>query len=466
MAIGERSIAFAEVSGGSRQCALSRSAVFQIPKELSLDEPKALGEALKTFLEQNNFSAARVVIGLPARWLLAVEKKLPPSNPATAAEILRMQAERQFPPDNKAMEFDYAGQSNPQQPQNVLLVAATKQHFDRVIELAQSAELKPLAVTSSTLVLSAAVDPANRPDMLLALDEDSAELAVLSTSGPRSLRHLPVAGHQLASSNGTAASSLATLSGELFRTASLGAEAGSSNLLIWDDVGIDPTAVTTLGQRSGLKVSSARDLTRLSIRNGAPAVTASGAAAALAAAGNQALPLPIDFLHSRLAVRKKSRISPKILWSAVAVGIVVLLGAAMAYDIYSAQAELDSNKTWLKDNAKKIKAANDMVAQANFAGGWFSDGRTPILDCLRDVTEKFPQDPSIWVTSFTLHENGKAVVMGRAVEKSDVSRVYDRLMADKAHFADVAILDIHDAGSNSHDYIFSLSFTYKGAVKP
>jgi hypothetical protein len=465
MAIGERSIALAEVSGGKGQSSLTRCAVFAIPSTLSLDDPKPLGEALKEFLKTNGFAATRTVIGLPARWLLAVEKKLPPANAETAAEVLRMQAERQFPPDNKAMEFDYAGEPDSKQAQNVLLVAATKQHFDRVMELAQSAELKPMAMTSSTLVLAAAVDSSKRPDMLLALDDESAELAVLSNSGPRALRHLPVAGHQIASSNGAAAASLATLGGELFRTATLGADAGASNLLIWDDVGLDPSAVATLAQRSGLRVSSARDLSRLAIAKGTSTTTdASGAAAALAAAGAQSIPLPIDFLHSRLAVRKKSRISPKILWSVIAVTVVALIGAFMAWDIYSAQAELDDNKAWLKDNAKRIADAKAMVAKANLAGGWFSDGRTPVLDSLRYVTEKFPQDPSIWVTSYTLHDNGKAVLMGRAVDKSDVSRVYDHLMADKAHFSDVALLDIHDAGSNSHDYIYSLSFTYKSAA--
>src|SRR5207302_53961 len=123
---------------------------------------------------------------------------------------------------------------------------------------------------------------------------------------------------------------------------------------------------------------------------------------------------------------------------------------------------LESNRSYLRDNAPSIARAQAAVAKANLAGGWFDQGRTPVLDCLRFITEKFPQDPAIWVTGFTLHENGKATLQGRAASRDDVLRIYDHLMADK-RFTDVNPLDIHDAGGSSRDVVFSLSFTYAAA---
>jgi len=53
------------------------------------------------------------------------------------------------------------------------------------------------------------------------------------------------------------------------------------------------------------------------------------------------------------------------------------------------------------------------------------------------------------------------VLGGRAVDKSEVYRLYDRILADK-RFTDVTLPDFHDAGGSSRDYIFSLSLTYRG----
>jgi len=471
IAIGERAIALAEVATAHRTRSVVRSAVLRLSEPLSVSDPKTVGEKLRLFLQEQKFTARRAVIGLPARSLVAVEKKLPPANEATAAEILRLAAERQFPPEHKVMEFDYAGKADSQQPQSVLLVAGAKQNLDRLMEMLEAAELKAVGVTSSTLVLSSMLNGADRPDILLAIAEESAEVVVVSQNGPRQLRHLPVSGQQLISSNGTAAASLASLGGELFRTASLGAaaDAGASKLLIWDDVGLDPGVGVTIGQRSGLNVTTLRDLSRLAVSPPAAAVgdqPASAAAVALAVAGTRGDVLPINFLRSRLAPVKKSRVNPKVMWGSIVGGIVVLGLLAMWWDVHRLQSTYDDNTEWLRVQAAKIKEAQDNVTKANFAYGWFNDGksdggRTPVLDCLRYITEKFPQDPSIWATNFTLHDNGKAVLGGRAVDKSEVYRLYDRILADK-RFTDVTLPDFHDAGGSSRDYIFSLSLTYRG----
>ncbi len=92
-----------------------------------------------------------------------------------------------------------------------------KQYVDNAAAMATAAGLKVAAVTSSTLALGAMMQ-SDRHGMILLLGNEAAELAVFNEGAPRALRHLPVSGLQLASSNGTAAGALSALSGEIMRT--------------------------------------------------------------------------------------------------------------------------------------------------------------------------------------------------------------------------------------------------------
>ncbi len=84
--------------------------------------------------------------------------------------------------------------------------------------------------------------------MILLLGNEAAELAVFDEGAPRVLRHLPVSGQQLASTNGTAAGALSALSGEIMRTAATG---GAESLTIWDGIGMnDATQSLSLENRA------------------------------------------------------------------------------------------------------------------------------------------------------------------------------------------------------------------------
>src|SRR5205814_9150368 len=94
LAVGERSIIAAEISIGRDRKQVKRTAAFIFPADASLEKPEELGTSLAQFLRQNNFSTSRAVIGVPARWLMARDKDIPPATPEAAASTLRLQAER------------------------------------------------------------------------------------------------------------------------------------------------------------------------------------------------------------------------------------------------------------------------------------------------------------------------------------------------------------------------------------
>ena len=127
-----------------------RIANFAFTPEHSLEKPEATGVALAAFLREKRFTASRVVAGVPARWLIASEKDIPPANEQQAVAALSLQAERAAGEGNEIV-FDFSGEPNPQASSRVLLVGIARQQFDRVNRILDTAGLAILAITSTGL---------------------------------------------------------------------------------------------------------------------------------------------------------------------------------------------------------------------------------------------------------------------------------------------------------------------------
>src|SRR5687767_14801359 len=154
IAIGERSLAVVEVSASRGAWEVRRCAQFDPPAE----NP---GEAFGAFLREKRFSASQAVVGLPAKWIVAREKGIPPADETMAADVLRLQAERLFSSELKDLIFDYAGTPDPNAPGKVLLLAMPRQQLDRAVAMLETAGLTVAGVLPSTLALAAAGAPAD-----------------------------------------------------------------------------------------------------------------------------------------------------------------------------------------------------------------------------------------------------------------------------------------------------------------
>lgn len=458
LAIADRRIITAEVNsagGGEGRASVTRTATFTLPESLSFDRPEAVGQAFRAFLKSEGFSASRAVLGLPARLLMARDKQVPPASPSVAADLLRIQAERQFAPELKDLVYDYAGHPDAASPRTVLLLAAARDQVTRAREFADAADLHLVAVTPTTLALSNALTKgAHAGAMVVSLTGDAAEVASRTTAGPRLLRHLSVAPRNLAGSNGTASAALASLGGELLRAAAANAEPTAEVVLV-DGIGLPADAAATIESRSGLAVRHVRDLSPLAAST---ATTADAApAVALALAGLSHDLLPANFLKSRLAPPKQRRLTRNAQLGILAgVLAAVVLGAA-GYDVYDKQSELNALKAHLAEDAPTVKENQAKIDRLNYARGWY-ENRTPLLDVLKAITESFPQQGSVWATSFIFKDNGKGTLQGRATDQRSITDVSDRIKKDH-RFTDVTT-EYHEAGGQSRDVIFTLTFTF------
>src|SRR5258706_9527041 len=149
VSLRDRSLSCAEiaVTGGKR--IVRRLATFTLPQELSFDKPDALGAALAAFLRQNKFSASRAVVGIPAKWLIALEKEIPPAPEEQGRAMLRLQAERLAVSDSGEMVFDYAGRIESDKPNKVLLVGVLRQRIDQIEKMFEAARIAGAAGASS-----------------------------------------------------------------------------------------------------------------------------------------------------------------------------------------------------------------------------------------------------------------------------------------------------------------------------
>jgi hypothetical protein len=467
LSVGDKSLLAAEVSVGRDKSELRRVAEFVYPAEASMEQPEALGSALAQFLRQKGFSSSRAVVGVPARWLIAREKEVPPSRPDAAVGMLKLASERLMSAD-LAVVFDFTGTTDVSAPTKVLLVGVLKQQLDRINAMADSAGLNLLAVTSSTLALASAARESG--GIVVSLTQEAVEVSARSKGKPVLLRHL--GSHALRGSGSASAVSL--LGNELRRAVSMaplnGDNGTSRSMLLWDGLGLAGADAAALGQRSGMATALGEGMSSLGIHaNGTHGedTLRYGPAAALALAGSDKDLLAVDFLHSRLATRKESRIGKRGQW-AILIGTVLVLGiGGLVADVQWRQAKLNGIEADLLAIKDPKEVAQRLQEKVSYANGWF-DARPKDLECLKELWSAFRDDDPIWGTNIsmkerqTIKDQQKGTITGSASDRQAAINIAERLRGNKK-FIEVLGPDIHERGGvKEKDFVYTITFTFKG----
>jgi len=480
LAMEERGILAAEVQLSGQRAELRRAAEFAFPADLSLDGPQALGAALAEFLRTNHFSARSAVIGVPARWLLSKEKAFPPAGAGSLAGMIRLEAERSFATDLDDLLLDYANGSAHAAGSRVLVMALSRDRGDRLTAMALAAGLKPKALTSASMVLAAALRPAAPSSLVLSVRPGHVEVCIRSGGRFRAVRHLPVAlpggaGAPAAAEPGWGR----TVADEIRRLTAIlpqdDADAPPEALSVWDGAGLDPDEFAGLGDPLSLQTELSAGLPDLGI---VPSTGAQGdcsaavAAAALALAGarngGNGKRLPIDFLHTRLTARGKTRLGRRIALIAAAAAIVLAAAGFILADWRRSERELAGLQTQLAAMKPDVEAARSVVQRIALARAW-TDQRPRFLEPLRELAVAFPSD-SIWVTNIAMREDMRTVVSGKSADKQTVLDTLDRIraagtaaaepVAGRRAFSNVKLVYMRDAGAGSREIAFSMSFDF------
>jgi hypothetical protein len=465
LAVTDRAIACAEVQVTGDRRTVRRMATFAFTPELSVDHPDATGQALAAFLRQKKFNASRAVVGLPARWLIALEKEVPPAPEEQARATLRLQAERLAVSESGELAFDFAGQTSTAVASKVLLVGVAKTRLAKVQQLIESAGMTIIAITSTGLALSAAIDQAEKDATMLVLSRNGAELIWRQAGSPRLLRHLAY------SVNGDNSASINTLGAELRRSVTLSATNGTTGrreMLLLDGVGVPSDKIGELSQRLGLNVKS-DDGTRMlglvpidrttdaSDKPETPAYFAP--ALSLALAGYRPDSVAVDFAHSRLAPPVEKRFGRKAIWGGVGGVVALILLTSLFVSVHQKRSTLAELNSQISQNKPAATTAQALLDRVKYSHGFF-DQRPPMLDCLRDIAIAFGDDSNIWATSFKVPETGRGQIIGKATDQRYVTNLVEKLNKNKK-FSDVRNLGMLESDNKTHDVTFTISFAYK-----
>lgn len=489
--VHDRSIVCAEVSVSGGKRLVRRLATFALPEDVSLDKPAVVGEQFVTFLRQNKFSASRAVVGIPAKWMIALEKEIPPSGEEQARAMLRLQSERLGVSESGEMVFDYAGKSDSVRANKVLLVGVKRQRLEQIEDALDAAGLSVIAITSSALTLAGGTRNIDQNVPMVLLARQGAEMVWRHDGTPKMLRHVSVL-----AVNGHGPVTLNSLGSELGRTLALTRGTGTTaarELVLWDGIGLSSDQMAELADRSGVRVRSGQVLSSLGLEeapgarmgNGEGDEHAGGAeemyapALSLALAGADRGLLPLDFKKSRLTPRKARRVSRQGLWGIVGVSVVVLAILWLFVDTKMRESKLESLKNTLTLNKPQYDQANRMIDRFNYTRTYF-DVRPPYLECLAELSKEFPVGERIWITSVAIRDDErktdnkgpqvrKGTLQGRAADDREILALVKKLKANKKFDEVGTLLNWTDAGQKNSagqktgELNFTMSFNFIAA---
>jgi hypothetical protein len=440
--------------------------------DINLGSPDRLGRELRRVLREAQAFAPRCVAGLPASCVVAREKTLPAADEASLRGALSIAAEREFASGGGDLAFDYTCAPAESGSVSALLVAAPRKTLDQLEAMAKAAGLTITAVTPSAAALAAATGGAGSPGRLvLCLLPRGAELTEAGPSGPRLIRHLPV---RMDAPGDESDRLLGELRRVLATAPAIGAaSAAERELLVWDAAGMGRPVADMLGRRLGMSVRLCNLEKDMGIAGASAAESGPLAQAAAlawgprAAAGRGAAP-QINFIKSRMTPPAASRLGRPARLAVIAAAAALVLAAWFFLDWRLAGRQADSLRQRLDGMKASVQEANALVANFTFARAWY-DRRPPLLDCLRQITEAFPDEGRVWATRLTIREDAarqdiEADLSGKGASAPAVTEVSDRL-GRNPRLSILKDRDLHtqQTGQNTQEVSFSIGVALQEA---
>jgi hypothetical protein len=463
IAVDEFGIVAAEMRFRPGHSEVRRVGQWSFEEKLNSDNAKDIGKKLRQFLRANHFSSKQAVIGIPTKWIIAKEITAPPANPNVLADMLSIQAERAFSLNASELIFDYCGRTSVSEKSIVLLLAARRQIVDLITEMMASAGLDIQSITVSALAFSkilSKIDPEYRYGLYTR--ENYCEFWTQMNGTPRSIQHIPIAGKN--ESQDKHAEQLAATIQRMILQSSQQGQSPPYKITAYDGFGLSDEIINRLNEKLAPQVTVTNGGSqllsgRLSLAD-YPEKARSVAAIAVAMTAIVTDKPPVDFLNPRIGLKKTSNRKSVTVWVGI-FGIACLMAlVAIFVDWQADRRDIATYTEQLELMSDDITAAKEVVDRISYASSWTS--QEPVfLNCLRELTLTFPEEPLVWATNLRLSENAGAALVGKAVDEKSFYEVLDKIKEQKA-FSNVQMIHIRDAGRDSREKEFAVHFEFKG----
>ncbi|OPZ91407.1 MAG: hypothetical protein BWY73_01098 [candidate division TA06 bacterium ADurb.Bin417] len=465
MTLGERSLVAAEIQVTGRTSRLIRVVRWPFPDGLTIGAP--LGKALRQFLRTQHIAADTAIAGIPAGWLLTKEKTVPPADPSTLANLLKLEAESDFafPPADLILEYlEATPAADASRP--ILLIAALRKRIEALQQMAHAAGLKLAAATPSSLAL--ADTAGSRTDnLVLYLGPEEVELVWLSGGAPlifRRLGKIPApAADKLNEETAAWAGEIGTaIQKLLFLMPRREGFVEASTISIRNDSGLPETALQALQRALPLPVKTTKGLEvpEPAMANGSrPA--AGEAAFRLALAGERPQALPLDFLHPRLTRfgdDQKPLRRRLLIWSASAALVLLLTAAGGWLETLGHQREINALRQKLEEVRPELARTRKQEDRLRSLRAW--QNQEPLfLECLREVTLAFPAEGGIWTSNLAIRADLQGLISGKAARDTAVFDLLEGLKRSPA-FSQVNVVYIRETGGGNPEVAYAIRFAF------
>jgi hypothetical protein len=477
LAIDDAGVVATELSIQAGRPEVRRTGELLWDQQLTAETAKPLGERLRHFLREHGFSARRAVVGLAAKWVLTKEVDAPPASPEALSGLLSIQAERAFSLNAEELIFDYCGQTSTSEKNQVLLLAARRKIVEEIKELMLAAGLQVQSITLSALACSKALSEGGLAFRYgLYARPTYCEFWAQMEGSPRFLKHVPLG------KNGTPDAYAELLASTVERLVLLSPVPGQTppyRVTTYDACGLPDGLIDGLGKRLEPQITVSNGRTGLQSKGlhlqDRPDAARAIAAAAVAMTGVGPEKPPVDFLNPRVGAKQAVSHKRLLVWGAGIAGACVLGVLLLLAFWYGYKRDIAANEQWLKDKDAEIAAAQEIVDKIKYAKPWI-DSQPQFLECLKELTVAFPEDPSIWAKNLMLSETGtgpgvgKTVsesgvytgsVVGKAVSESAFNSVLGKIKQNQKVFPEAKMMYLRRAGRDSREYDFAINFKFQ-----
>ena len=463
LAIDEFGIVVAEVCTRTGHPEVQRAGQWRFEEKLNLDNAKDLGQKLRQFLRANHFSSKQVIIGIPTKWVVAKEITVPPASTEALAGVLNIQAERTFSLNASELVFDYCGRTSASERSEILLLAARREIINQVKELVAGADLHVRSITVSALAFGKILsDTGLEHQYGLYTRPTYCEFWTQVNGRMRSIQHVP-----LAVTNRTVDEHVELLTSTIQRLILLSSQQDSSSshrVTAYDGFGLPDKIIDRLNELLKPQIVVIDGSIKLLPGGISPpdhpeeAQSIGAVAVAMASIGTDK-PL-VDFLNPRIGLKKKTSHKPITIWASIIGAVCLLVLIAVLVDWQADRRDIATYTEQLELMSEDIAAAREVVDRISYATSWTS--QEPVfLNCLRELTLTFPEEPMIWATNLRLSETAGAALVGKAVDEKSFYEVLDKIKQNAAFF-NAQMIHLRSAGRDLREKEFAVNFEFRG----
>lgn len=454
MTVGRDRLVLADVRPGRGGAVVRHRVELAFEVGRGLDQPDKLGAALAELMKREGIKPGRVALGLSTRWVLASPRTLPPVADAALVGAVRLQIERDYAGGRDELVFDYTEPTPLPVPgangsRQLVLVGTQRKRLQQATAAATAAGLTVTHAMPTGLALAeGACAPGSTPGsptpddtntLVIALENDGAAFVHLKQGRCYGLSSCAFDPASITATE----DSTADWARAIQRNAAAAVAEGAT-------VRVIDAASLTDEQRTAAEGALSELLGPVTLTRLDPA-----AAAAQATFRD---PATINFTRPRLAVKGRRKLPPAAAWAIRAAVLVLLVGGTVGYLWYDAASdlkELEENYAAIADQAEQLQQLRE---DTRAVAGWY-DQRPPVMDCLLELTQTFPKQGRIWVTSLSLDADASGTLSCKAQDEATMF-AYLNAMKQSPNLVDVQLQGSRDTDREGTTVSFEVIFKY------